>query len=394
MHTEAVRDALADEELAYWQLLPARQQPSWTDPALAAAHRAELAARPGLVHWAEVDGLHRWLAEVAGGSAKVVQAGDCAEDPAECTPEHIARKVAMLDALAGVVGGASGLPVARVGRFAGQFAKPRSKPSERCGDLELPSYRGHLVNGPEADLTARRPDSARLVSCYEAASVAVGALRGARRPFGQPVWTSHEALVLDYELPLLRKNSAGQTFLASTHWPWIGDRTRQPDGAHVRLLASVANPVACKVGPTTPRADLLKLCEVLDPHRTPGRLTLIARFGVRRAAELAPLVAAVRAAGHPVVWLSDPMHGNTISAAGGVKTRLLADLIAEVSQFLRIVPEQGGVAGGLHLEATPDPVTECLGAGVEADDLARCYTSLCDPRLNQQQAITLAAAWR
>ncbi|MBP2474469.1 3-deoxy-7-phosphoheptulonate synthase [Crossiella equi] len=385
---------LAAEELAYWQLLPARQQPSWADPTLAAANRAELAARPGLVHWAEVDGLRRWLAEVAGGSAQVVQAGDCAEDPAECTPEHIAGKVAMLDALAGVVGGGSGLPVARVGRFAGQFAKPRSKPNERCGDVDLPSFRGHLVNLPDAEPAARRADADRLLACYDAASTAMTALRAGRRPFGQPVWTSHEALVLDYELPLLRRTDTDETFLASTHWPWIGDRTRQPDGAHVRLLASVANPVACKAGPTTDRSDLLKLCEVLDPHRVPGRLTLIARFGARHIQQLAPLVAAVRAAGHPVIWLTDPMHGNTVSAQGGVKTRLLADLLAEVTQFQQIVRDHGGQPGGLHLEATPFPVTECLGAGVEPDDLSRNYTSLCDPRLNQQQAVTLAAAWR
>ncbi|MFF9373909.1 3-deoxy-7-phosphoheptulonate synthase [Streptomyces griseoluteus] len=392
---------MADDEVARYLGLPAGQQPDWGDPWLLEKVRADLAALPGLVAWDEVRQLRSLLAEAAAGRVLVVQAGDCAEDPADCTPEVIDRKVGLLDALAGVLRMQTGRPVVRVGRIAGQFAKPRSRPTERVDGVELPVFRGLVVNGAEREPMARRPDPLRLVTGYRAAAAAMDHLRrhaGTWTPLPDPpVWTSHEALLLDYELPSLRRSDDGRLLLTSAHWPWIGERTRDPAGAHVRLLADVVNPVACKVGPECTPAELLELCATLDPHRTPGRLTLIARFGAGRPAELlAGLVTAVREAGHPVIWLCDPMHGNTITAPGGLKTRLLTAVRQEVGEFLTAVRRGGGVPGGLHLEATPDPVAECAADAAAAVGVGRTgpYTSLCDPRLNPAQALSVAAAWQ
>ncbi|AWW37564.1 3-deoxy-7-phosphoheptulonate synthase [Streptomyces cadmiisoli] len=377
---------------------PARQQPRWDDTETARRVRRHLLASPGLVAPEEVRTLRSALAEVAAGRALVVQAGDCAEDPAECTAGHIARKAGLLDALAAELRAGTGRPVLRVGRMAGQFGKPRSKPTEWVGDVELPVYRGHLVNGPEPDARSRRPDPLRMLSCYRASAAVLRNLdryRTQGRPgTGARVWTSHEALVLDYEVPLVRRDPAGALFLTSTHWPWIGDRTRQPDGAHVALLAAVANPVACKVGPGMTVEELLALCERLDPAREPGRLTLIGRMGAESVAHrLPPLVAAVRAAGHPVVWLCDPMHGNTVTAPDGRKTRYLDWIVREVRDFRGAVRAAGGVAGGLHLEATPDRVAECAAHPSDTDRDREPYTSLCDPRLGPDQAVAVVSAW-
>jgi 3-deoxy-7-phosphoheptulonate synthase len=383
----------------YWRSLPAKQQPDWGNRWLADKVITALAKLPALVEWDEVRMLRFLLAEVAAGNLQVIQAGDCAEDPAECSPEFLTRKVGLLDAIAGIMCLNANEPVIRVGRIAGQFAKPRSSPTERCGDMELPVYRGHMVNGPEQNPESRRADPLRMLACYRAASFATTWLRkqsAAVAATSNPlVWTSHEALVLDYELPLLRRDVEGCLLLSSTHWPWIGDRTRQPNGAHVRLLASVINPVACKVGPTATPSELLTLCDILDPNHEPGRLTFIARMGAGKVAEkLPPLIASVRASGHPVIWMCDPMHGNTISTPDGRKTRLISTLIHEVEQFQDAVLGEGGVPGGLHLETTPDPVTECAPNEHQMDGLAEKYMSFCDPRLNPQQAITVAGAWR
>lgn len=392
-------EALPDSEWQRWRKLPALQQPEWEDAEALAEATAELARRPPLVAAEEIRTLGYLLAEVAEGLLHVVQAGDCAEDPLECQPEHVIRKTALLDALAGMMALHSLRPVVQVGRMAGQFGKPRSSSTEVVGGVELPVYRGHLVNAPEADPELRRPDPRRLLSGHDAAATAMDALRSrsvrSLSPVDAPVWTSHEALVLDYELPQLRRDEEGRPVLTSTHWPWIGDRTRQLDGAHVALLASVANPVACKVGPTMDRDGLLALCERLDPDRTPGRLTLISRMGADRVGERLPgFVHAVREAGHPVIWLCDPMHGNTVGSPDGFKTRLVTTVIREVEEFQKAVTEAGGTAGGLHLETTPDKVSECVH---DASQLARVgdkYTSLCDPRLNPDQALEVAAAWR
>lgn len=377
--------ALSEWETAHWKSLPATQQPPWPDRR-ARAFRARLTRLDGLVTPAEVAALRAELAEVATGRRLVLQAGDCAEPFAECGPRHVFPKAALIDRLAAALGG-DDLPVVRVGRLGGQFAKPRSHPTEVVDGVELPVYRGDLVNAPQPDARARRADPARLVAGYHAARSVTEFLRR-----HQPrLRTSHEALVLDYELPMVRLDERGVPLLTSTHWPWVGDRTRDVHGAHVRLLASVANPVACKVGPGTRPDELRALCDRLDPEREPGRLTLIARLGADRvSALLPPLVAAVRAAGHPVIWLCDPLHGNTVTTADGRKARLVEAVVREVADFRATVHVAGGVAGGLHLETTPDEVEECGWDDVPTGP----YLSLCDPRLNPGQALAVIAAWR
>ncbi|WP_410650260.1 3-deoxy-7-phosphoheptulonate synthase [Amycolatopsis sp. cmx-4-54] len=374
----------------------ALQQPEWPDHQHVRMVREVLADRPPLVSADDVRTLGAQLSRVAAGELLVVQTGDCAEDPAECTPGYVARKIALVDMLAGALKMATGKPVLRVGRIAGQFAKPRSRPTERVGGVDLPVYRGHLVNSPEPDPLLRRPDPDRLLDGYDAASAAMEylRLRNRERPEAS-VWTSHEALLLDYELPLLRRTETGRWLLTSTHWPWIGNRTNQLDGAHAALLATIDNPIACKVGPDMTPDALVALCERLDPFRTPGRLTLIARMGIENVAErLPPLVAAVREAGHRLGWLTDPMHGNTVSGPDGLKTRFVETVAKEIAEFRRAVAAGRGVAAGLHLETTPDEVTECVADESMIGHVGDKYTSFCDPRLNPKQAIEVISAWR
>ncbi|MEU8470733.1 3-deoxy-7-phosphoheptulonate synthase [Streptomyces sp. NPDC029006] len=380
---------------------PAQQQPEWDDPSQTRRIREILAGRPPLVEGADVRALRALLAQVVRGEAHVVQAGDCAEDPGECGAEYVGRKSAVLDLLAEALRTVTDKPVVRVGRIAGQFAKPRSKPVERVGGVDLPVYRGHMVNGPEPDPESRRHDPVRLLTAYMAASDAMEhlgwrgpAAHATRRPTGHRVWTSHEALVLDYELPMVRDLGDGRRWLGSTHWPWIGERTRQLDGAHIDLVAGIVNPVAVKIGPTTTAEEITALCERLDPLREPGRLTFIVRMGADVVTDRLPtLVEAVRTAGHPVIWLSDPMHGNTVAAPDGHKTRLLGTLAREIRGFRRTVAAAGGVAGGLHLETTPDDVLECVTDMSVLEEATVRRTSLCDPRLNTEQAVALISAW-
>ena len=377
----------------------AAQQPDWGNPQEMNKVRAELATRPPLIAVRDVRRLSGLLARVAAGEAQVVQGGDCAEDPEECTAGYIARKAELLDMAARQVRDTVGLPVLRAGRIAGQYTKPRSQPTERVGDRELPVYRGHMVNSPEPDPELRRPDPWRLVSCHSAAKTAManlGWLDSGFPPIAVPeVWTSHEALLLDYETPLLRPDGEGGLLLASTHWPWIGERTRQLDGAHVTLLSRVSNPIACKVGPTMTCEELTELCARLDPDRQPGRLTLIARMGAGNVVERLPgLVRCVRAAGHPVIWLTDPMHGNTVQTPDGFKTRFVTTVVREVEGFQQAVRSAGGIAGGLHLETTPDNVTECVHDASEIGRVSDKYTSFCDPRLNCRQLMDVLKAWR
>lgn len=380
---------------------PALQQPEWDDASQARRIRAVLASRPPLVKAQDVGALRTLLAQVARGEALVVQAGDCAENPLECDAEYVSRKSAVLDMLAATLKMAAHRPVVRVGRIAGQFAKPRSRPLERVGEVELPVYRGHMVNGPEPDPESRRHDPLRLLTSYMTASDTMEHLGwrspavSGHRPLIEPrLWTSHEALVLDYEVPMIRELGDGRRWLGSTHWPWIGERTRQLDGAHLDLVAGIVNPVAVKVGPTTTVGEITALCARLDPLREAGRLTLIARMGAELVADRLPaLVEAVRLAGHPVIWLSDPMHGNTVTGPDGHKTRLLETMAREIRGFLRAVTDVGGTAGGLHLETTPDDVLECAAdlSVYEAGPVRR--TSLCDPRLNPEQAVSLVSTW-
>jgi len=378
----------------------ALQQPEWSDLSQLARVDEALAARPTLVQPDDVAAMRTLLGTVAAGRALVIQAGDCAEDPQECRPEHVTRKAAVLDLLAGALGLMTGKPVLRAGRIAGQFTKPRSAASEIVDGVELPSFRGHMVNSPEADAESRRADPLRILTGYMAASDVIDHLGWRERFAGRDVltpavWTSHEALLLDYEVPMLRTDEQGRLFLGSTHWPWIGERTRQIDGAHVAMLAQVVNPVACKVGPGMEPEELLALCERLDPWRDPGKLTLIARMGAGHVADRLPrLVQAVREAGYPAIWLTDPMHGNTVTAPSGHKTRLVETIALEVSRFVTAVRQAGGVPGGLHLETTPDDVTECATGRDGLDRVGERYTSLCDPRLTPRQALTVISAFR
>lgn len=391
---DVVKDAIRDIRVR-----EGMQQPEWSDLAQLSRVSQALAASPALVRPDDVATMRTLLGKVALGDAVVVQSGDCAEDPQECTLHHVARKAAVLDLLAGALGLITGRPALRAGRIAGQFAKPRSSDTEVVGGATLPSFRGHMVNGPEPDRESRRADPLRILTGYMAADDIVGHLGWHERAAGRKVvealvWTSHEALLLDYETSMLRVDEQGRLFLGSTHWPWIGERTRQVDGAHVALLSQVSNPVACKVGPAMEPDELLALCERLDPWRDPGKLTLVARMGADRVADRLPgLVEAVHSAGHPVIWLTDPMHGNTVTAPGGHKTRLVETVALEVSRFVAAVRSAGGVPGGLHLETTPDDVTECATTQADLDRVGERYTSLCDPRLTPWQAVSVISSW-
>ncbi|HET8662302.1 MAG TPA: 3-deoxy-7-phosphoheptulonate synthase [Micromonosporaceae bacterium] len=376
----------------------AAQQPQWQSHPDHEVCCATLAASPALVTPQELAEVGRGLAVVAGGGAEVLQIGYCAESFYEIGAEHVRAELRLLHELADEMEGASGHRVLRVGRLAGQFAKPRSQPLERVGDQLLPAFRGHMINSEQPTPEARAHDPRRMVQAYRASAavaeiVRADRVRRAGDVFPSGPWTSHDALVMDYESNLLR-TGPGIRFLGSTHLPWAGDRTRQPGSAQIELLSTVANPVACKIGPTTTPEDLAAVCARLDPDRAPGRLTLIVRFGVAAIVELLPvMVATVRAQGHPAIWLSDPMHGNTVKVRG-VKTRRLADVVAEAVQFRRTLRDLGVHPGGLHLEVAAAAVTECLDPTMHGtDQLADRYTTLCDPRLNPAQAAELLWRW-
>ncbi|HZN17503.1 MAG TPA: 3-deoxy-7-phosphoheptulonate synthase [Micromonosporaceae bacterium] len=376
----------------------AAQQPQWESHPDHEACCATLAASPALVTPQELVEVAHGLELVAGGGAEVLQVGYCAESFYEVDEEHVHAELRLLHELADGLEEGSGHRVLRVGRLAGQFAKPRSQPHERIGDQLLPAFRGHMINSERPTAEARAHDPRRMVQAYLASAAVAEIVRADRRQrtgdlFPSGPWTSHDALVMDYEANLLRTRS-GIRFLGSTHLPWVGDRTRQPGSAHIELLSTVANPVACKIGPTTTPDDLVAVCEKLDPERVPGRLTLIVRFGAAAIAELLPpMVATVRAQGHPAIWLSDPMHGNTIKVRG-VKTRRLADVVAEAVQFRRTLRRLGVHPGGLHLEVAAVAVTECLDPTMPGtEQLAHRYTTLCDPRLNPAQAAELLRHW-
>jgi len=377
---------------AGWRYYRAAQQPSWADPAARDEVCAELAERPVLAPLSEITELRRELAGAAAGHSLVLQAGDCAESFAECTPAHAAAKESALAVLADQLAAPVGLPVVRIGRIAGQFAKPRSAPTDEVGRRQLPAFRGHIVNGEDPLPSARRHDPNRMLRAYDAAWTMAHALAERHRMHpedGPRTWTSHEALVMDYEASLVRfDESAGAWFLGSAHLPWVGDRTRHSESAHTWLLADVVNPVACKVSGAGHPQDMLHAIDRLDPERESGRLTLITRFGADRVREQLPAIArAVKNAGHPAIWLCDPMHGNTRKTADGIKTRQLADIVKEITGFVRALRGAGLEPGGLHLETAASAVTECVGADVPDESaLTVRYSSLCDPRLNPVQA--------
>jgi len=429
-----------------WHDRPAGQQPDWPDQAALDRAVKQLATYPPLVFAGEARSLTSDLARVARGEAFLLQAGDCAESFEGFSADAIRDKLKVILQMAVVLTYSSGVPVLKVGRIAGQFAKPRSSPTEKIGDLELPSFRGHIVNDIAPTLEARVPDPERLLTAYHQAASTLNLLRaftkggfadlnrvhawnqefvassiegrryeiiaeeidraltfmracgidleGSHALHQVDFYTSHEALILGYEEALTRQDSlTGDWYDCSAHMLWIGERTRELDGAHVEFLSGVKNPIGCKVGPSATPDEVLALCEALNPGRVPGRLTLISRMGAAAVeTALRPLLAAVRDAGHPVVWACDPMHGNTFTSNSGRKTRHFDDVLAEITGFFGAHGAEGTWPGGVHIELTGDDVTECLGGAEEIldADLDDRYETMCDPRLNGRQSIDLA----
>jgi 3-deoxy-7-phosphoheptulonate synthase len=428
-----------------WREYAALQQPEWPDHAHLEQIRAQIGRMPPLVFAGEARSLLERLGEVAAGRAFLLQAGDCAESFNDLTAINIREKLKVILQMAAAMTYAASLPVVKVGRMAGQFTKPRSHATETIDGVELPSFRGHIVHGDEATAEARVADPDRMLQAYHQSTATLNLLRAftkggfadlrqvhvwnqefvANSPEGRryeqlateieralnfmhavgvdmhtvglhqvDVWTSHEALLLDYEEALTRRDSlTGLWYDCSAHFLWIGDRTRQPDGAHVRYLAGINNPIGLKVGPGASPAEVLELCEILNPERVPGRLTLIVRLGSERIFELLPpLVRAVQESEHPVVWVCDPMHGNTFLTGAGRKTRDFRHIMAEIEGFFAVHHAEGTWPGGVHLEITGDDVTECLGGGdnLLETQLDTAYTTLCDPRLNARQSLDLA----
>jgi 3-deoxy-7-phosphoheptulonate synthase len=377
-----------------WRGFEARQQPVYADPAALDAAVRELAAYPPLVRLDEVDSLAGALAEAQAARAFLLQGGDCAESFAEFSPETIAGSVGLINAMAARIAEASGLPVVRVGRIAGQFAKPRSADPETRGGRALPAYRGDIVNGLAFDAGARRADPERLFRGWAQSAATLSHVRAIAEAEGSPIWSSHEALLLPFEAALARLGEpGGRWYASSAHMLWIGDRTRFPGSAHVEFARGLANPMGIKCGPSLDPETLLRLLDRVDPRHQPGRITLIARMGRSEAERrLPPLLRAVRRSGRPVLWSCDPMHGNTVETGAGLKTRRLADIFAELSAFFAAAAAEGVWPGGVHVEMTGRDVVECTGgaAAIAEEDLGERYDSHCDPRLNAGQALELA----
>jgi len=430
------------ESLDAYRAKVALQQPTWPDAGALAAATDELAAAAPLVVPAAADRARERLAAAARGEAFLLQGGDCAESFAEAGALRIRNKVRTLLQMAVVLQYGASMPVVKMGRMAGQYAKPRSSDTETRDGVTLPAYRGDMVNAFEFTPEARVPDPSRLVQAYRISGATINVVQALseggfsdlrrvhewnqgfmRNPAYAryestaaeidrairfmaacgadfealrtvEIFVAHEALLLDYERALSRLDPrTGAAYDTSAHFLWIGERTRQLDGAHVDFLSRVANPIGVKLGPTTQPEDAIALIDKLNPDGVAGRLTFVARMGAGNVrTTLPPLVDAVRADGRPVVWVTDPMHGNTITSASGYKTRRFADVLDEVSGFFEVHRALGTVPGGLHVELTGDDVTEVLGGSEEIDDagLARRYETLVDPRLNHQQSLELA----
>ena len=431
---------------ATWRDRPIQQSPVYPDADALARVEKRLHGYPPLVFAGEARRLKAALAAAADGRAFVLQGGDCAESFGDFNANIIRDTFRVLLQMAVVLTFGASMPVVKLGRMAGQFAKPRSSDTETVGGLTLPSYRGDTINGPGFTAADRIPDPARMETGYFQSAGTLNLLRAfasggyadlhevhrwnlsfaARSPLASlyqdlaaridetlgfmaacgitsgttpqiretDFYTSHEALLLPYEQALTRIDStSGDWYACSAHFLWIGDRTRQPDGAHVEFLRGVRNPIGIKVGPTTDASDLLRLIETLNPADEPGRITLISRMGAERVGQkLPPLVRAVQAEGRRVLWLCDAMHGNTISTAAKVKTRSFDAILAEVRGFFNVHAAEGTWAGGVHVEMTGREVTECVGGAhrlTEADLSAR-YETFCDPRLNAEQSLELA----
>lgn len=375
---------------ASWRGFPARQMPSYADQELLAAVEDRLASAAPVIAIDEAAALRARMADLADGFGFLLQGGDCAESFDDPVAEQVAGISGLFDAIAARLSPAINGPLIEVARIAGQFAKPRSAHDETHDGVTLPAYRGDIVNGIAFDATARVADPARMIRAHMQ-SVGTAASLAAARGNGAPIFTSHEALLLPYEEPLTRRDAAGRWWATSGHMLWLGDRTRQLDGAHVEYLRGIENVVGVKCGPTMGPDELLRLIDRLDPHARPGKLVLIGRFGARTIGEaLPPLMRATR--GRPVVWTIDPMHGNT-SMAGTRKVRRLPDILAEIDAFFSIARAEGVHGGGVHLEMSALDVTECIGGRGPAsiDELDKNWLTACDPRLNRAQAIDLAA---
>lgn len=431
---------------ASWRAFKAPQQPVYADAGHLAAVEAKLRSYPPLVFAGEARELRRQLGEVAAGRAFLLQGGDCAESFAEFRADNLRDSLRVLLQMAVVLTFGAGLPVVKVGRMAGQFAKPRSSDMETVNGVELPSYRGDIVNALEFTPGARRPDPDRQVRAYAQAAATLNLLRAfteggyaalagmhrwnldfvERSPLGElyrdvasrisealtfmaacgisdattpamastKLYTSHEALLLGFEEAMTRTDSTtGNVYNTAAHMLWIGDRTRDTDGAHVEYMRGVENPVGLKAGPTMTPDALLRLCDVLNPGNEPGRLTVITRMGHEGVARHLPaLVRAVQRAGASVVWSCDPMHGNTVKAASGYKTRPFGQVMQEVEGFFAVHRAEGSYPGGIHIEMTGQDVTECIGGARAITDaaLAERYHTHCDPRLNAEQSLELA----
>ncbi|MFE9248976.1 3-deoxy-7-phosphoheptulonate synthase [Streptomyces sp. NPDC007088] len=383
---------LADQALERFRDLPARQQPEWPDPE---ALHATLGALPhqDLVSRESVRELHDELAHLDGGGGLILQLGDCVEDIDTDVNARTRDMIAFLTHFRSHLRTRTGRHVVGVGRLAGQYAKPRSQDHEVVGGVRLPSFRGPIVNSPHPSAQARRPSPARIVRAHAAAQTSYAAIADHHRATAHldPVWTSHEMLLLDYELRFLRQGDRGH-HLATTHWPWIGARTRQLDGAHIAVAATLDNPVSVKIGPDTSPEDAAELAATLNPRDEPGKLTFIARMGHTHTDRLGPVVRAVHRRVEHVHWISDPMHGNTVTGTYGFKTRHVEHVIAELTRFQEVVIDAGRRPAGLHLEATPEDVHECTQDFDEPRDPAR-YRTLLDPRLNAEQTARVLSHW-
>jgi 3-deoxy-7-phosphoheptulonate synthase len=428
--------------LDYWRTLKVGQQPDWRDSDAVAAASAEIATLPPLVFAGEVDILRERLAKAARGEAFLLQGGDCAETFAGATAEAIRNRVKTILQMAVVLTYGASMPIVKMGRMAGQFAKPRSSDTETRGDVTLPAYRGDIVNGYDFTPESREPDPRRLVQGYHTSASTLNLIRAftqggfadlrqvhswnrgfASNPANHryeklaseidkairfmeaagadfdelkrvEFYASHEGLLMDYERPMTRIDSRNGTPVnTSAHFLWIGERTRALDGAHVDYFSRIRNPIGVKLGPTTTPDDMARLIDKLDPDREPGRLTFVARMGASKVRDaLPPLLEAIKGMDANPLWVSDPMHGNGLTTPTGYKTRRFDDIVDEVKGFFEAHRAAGTHPGGIHIELTGDDVTECLGGSEQIDeaDLATRYESLCDPRLNHMQSLELA----
>lgn len=429
-----------------WRDRPNAAAIPYAEPSAVEAAVAKLRAFPPLVTAWEIERLKGYLAEAQRGRRFILQGGDCAETLDDCRPEIIENKLKILLQMSLVLVHGARCPVVRIGRFAGQYAKPRSSPQETRDGISLPSYFGDLINRAPFDVASRRPDPGLMVEGYQHASLTLNFIRSLAQggfadlhhpeywdlsfveraelpaelreryqrmiaqvddalrfmtalteaPAGElsrvEFFTSHEGLNLYYEAAQTRPVAHREGYYdLSTHLPWIGERTRQLDGAHVEYFRGVKNPIGVKLGPKADAGEVSRLLELLNPSDEPGKIVLVARMGAQRVRDALPrLVEAVRASGRKVLWVSDPMHGNTQSTSSGIKTRNFDDILAEIEANFDVHESLGSHLGGVHFELTGDDVTECVGAGTEESDLDQRYASLCDPRLNYRQSMEMA----